>query len=451
MSDKNSQVPTNRLSRIGGLASLAGRVAGGMLAEGARQLAQGKRPTGKGMLLTPANARRVADKLAHMRGAAMKMGQLLSMDAGDLLPPELTELLARLRASANPMPVKQLSQVLRQELGEQWQQHFADFTFVPMAAASIGQVHQAFHDNGTKLAVKVQYPGIKASIDSDVDNVATLLKISGLIPAGVEYQSLLHEAKLQLKNEADYLKEADYLTRYRWHLADDDNYLLPKVYPELSSNNILVMSYVAGEPIESLQNAPQAERDRVLALMFTLLFRELFEFKLVQTDPNFANFLYNPLTTQLVLLDFGACRDYPDKISAGYQALFTAACNDNSDAIENALTAIGFFSQSILPEQKQAVLNLVLLACEPLQQNTPFDFGQSNLAQRVREAGTALSMQQNYWHSPPADALFLHRKIAGLYLLAARLGARVNVRSLITPYLTHSLVTHSAQDNYETA
>ncbi|MDX1537864.1 AarF/ABC1/UbiB kinase family protein [Arsukibacterium sp.] len=435
MADNSSQVPTNRLSRFTGLATLAGRVAGGMLAEGARQLAQGNRPSSKSMLLTPANIKRVTDQLAHMRGAAMKMGQLLSMDSGELLPAELTELLARLRANANPMPAKQLSQVLRQELGEDWQQHFADFSFKPMAAASIGQVHQAYHDNGDKLAVKIQYPGVKTSIDSDVDNVASLLKLSGLIPAEVEYQSLLTEAKKQLKNEADYLQEAHYLQRYRQYLASDDAFLVPEVYPALSSANILVMSYVAGEPIETLQAAPQAERDRVLGLMFSLFFRELFEFKLVQTDPNFANYLYNRQSQQLVLLDFGACRDYSEQITNGYRALFACACDNDFAGMEQALTKIGFFSQNILAAQKTAVLNLVELACEPLRQSSAFDFGQSDLALRLRQAGTALSMQQNYWHSPPADALFLHRKIAGLYLLAARIGARVNVRQLLEPYL----------------
>jgi predicted unusual protein kinase regulating ubiquinone biosynthesis (AarF/ABC1/UbiB family) len=406
-----------------------------MLAEGARQLARGNTPNSKSMLLTPANIKRVADQLAHMRGAAMKMGQLLSMDSGDLLPAELTDLLARLRANANPMPAKQLAQVLSQNLGEQWQENFTDFTFKPMAAASIGQVHQAYHDNGDKLAVKIQYPGVRASINSDVDNVATLLRVSGLIPAGMDYQSLLAEAKTQLANEADYLKEASYLQRYRQYLAADNAYLLPNVYPELSSENILVMSYVDGEPIETLLAAPQNERDRVIRLMFSLFFRELFEFKLVQTDPNFANYLYNKSTQQLVLLDFGACRDYADNISNGYRALFDAASTNNRSEMDNALTTIGFFSQNILPEQKNAVLNLVELACEPLRQNAAFDFGNSDLARRLRDAGTALSMQQNYWHSPPADALFLHRKIAGLYLLAARLGARVNIWQLLTPYL----------------
>lgn len=426
-----SKVPAHRFSRLGSLASLAGRVAGGMLAEGARQLAQGKVPAKTDMLLTPANVRRVADQLAHLRGAAMKVGQLLSMDAGDMLPPALSDILARLRSGANPMPAKQLAAVLQAEWGDNWQQHFADFAFTPLAAASIGQVHQAYHDNGRRLAIKIQYPGVKHSIDSDVDNVATLLRISGLLPAGVDYQSLLQEAKLQLKAEADYLQEAAYLNEYRQLLADNNDFLLPEPVAELSTANVLAMTFVNGVPVESLVEHSQAERDRVMQLLFALLFRELFEFGLVQTDPNFANYLYNTASRQLVLLDFGACRRYSPQFIQGYRRLFSAALIQDNTAMAQALSDIGFFSQQIVPEQKQAVLKLVAMACEPLMQDAVFDFGQTDLALRLREAGTALSLQQNYWHAPPVDALFLHRKIGGLYLLAARLKARVNVRVLL--------------------
>ena len=209
---------------------------------------------------------------------------------------------------------KELALVLRTELGEDWQQHFSQFTFVPMAAASIGQVHLAHHDNGQKLAVKVQYPGIRQSIDSDVDNVAMLLKISGLVPEGFDYRSVLEEAKLQLHQEADYLQEAAYLQRYQALLAADPHFVLPKLYPELSTSQLMTMSFVEGVPVEALLAQPQSLRDRVMSLLFTLLFKEIFDFQLVQTDPNFANYRFNLQTQQLVLLDFGACRDYSSQV-----------------------------------------------------------------------------------------------------------------------------------------
>lgn len=434
---KSSKVPTSRLARFGRLASLAGRVAGGMLAEGARQLAQGQKPGLQQMLLTPANAQRVATQLAQMRGAAMKLGQLLSMDAGDLLPPALTAILAQLRAHGSPMLPAQLATLLQQQWGAQWQHNFSHFSFSPLAAASIGQVHQANHDNGQPLAVKIQYPGIATSIDSDVDNVATLLNISGLLPEGIALAPLLAEAKQQLHKEADYQQEAAYLLRYRQFLADDPNFLLPSLYPELSTRQILTMGFVEGVPVEALLAQPQSLRDRVMSLLFTLLFKEIFDFQLVQTDPNFANYRFNLQTQQLVLLDFGACRDYPAAVSAGYRLLFRALLQQDQDLQLQALQQIGYFSTEIKPAQQQAVMDLVSLAAEPLQQDR-YDFARSDLPGRMRDAGMKLSMQLQYWHTPPVDALFLHRKMAGLFLLAKTLQAQVPVRDLLIPFLDTS-------------
>ena len=149
------------------------------------------------------NITRLTNQLAHLRGAAMKLGQMLSMDAGDILEPELAEILSRLRSDADPMPSKQLNAALVDSLGKEWKSEFLAFNFKPIASASIGQVHQAYSDEGEKLAVKVQYPGIKKSIDSDVDNVGTLLKIVGLIPESVDYKGLLEEAKKQLHGRSE--------------------------------------------------------------------------------------------------------------------------------------------------------------------------------------------------------------------------------------------------------
>ena len=433
--NKGSRIPQGRLTRMASLASLATRVAGGMLGEGARQLAQGKRPSTKDLLLTPANASRIAAQLSQLRGAAMKVGQLLSMDAGDLLPPELTLILSRLQSNGTPMPPRQLSQVLVQELGKDWQQNFSQFSFKPMAAASIGQVHQAHADDGRKLAIKVQYPGISASIDSDVDNVMTLLRLSRLLPEQLDYTELLTEAKRQLHAEADYVLEAQQLSSFAELLADAPQFVLPVVETQLTTSRLLTMSYMEGLELSALQEQPQAVRNQAVSQLFSLLFRELFEFRLVQTDPNFANYLYQPESQRLVLLDFGATRAYPETISEGYRQLFSAGLNNDTPAIEQALSQIGFFSQDIVPAQRQAVVNMVQLACEPVSENSAYDFANSPLASQLREAGTQLSLEQGYWHSPPADALFLHRKIGGLYLLAAKLKAQVNVQQLLLPYL----------------
>ena len=438
MNDKKqySKVPSSRLSRLAKLGSLATRVASGMVAEGAKQLATGHRPKVSELILTPANVKRVADQLADLRGAAMKVGQLLSMDGGDLLPPALTELLSRLQANAKPMPISQLNHSLEQQWGADWQQQFSQFSFYPIAAASIGQVHKATTQDGRQLALKIQYPGINKSIDSDVDNVTTLLNISGLIPKELDVSELLDEAKKQLHAEADYLLEAQYVKQYRQLLATDTRYLLPDIIDDLTTKHILAMTFVGGVDIDKLVHQPQQVRDHVIELAFSLMFREVFEFRLVQTDPNFANYRYDIDSKQLVLLDFGATRVYPLSISEGYRQLMTGAVIDDQPRMLVALKQIGFFSQPIEPQAQQSLLALCLEACEPLKYQGVYDFGQSDMVHRIRNAGSQLSMKQGYWHTPPADAIFLHRKLGGLYLLAAKLKARVDVNKIFLSYMT---------------
>jgi predicted unusual protein kinase regulating ubiquinone biosynthesis (AarF/ABC1/UbiB family) len=432
---KNSaSIPSSRLGRLARLGSLATSVAGGMLAEGARQLAQGNRPNMSSMLLTPANAKRVADELSRLRGAAMKVGQLISMDAGELLPPELTEILGQLRSNAKPMPLGQLAQVLEANWGKDWNQRFSQFSFQPIAAASIGQVHSAYTQDGEHLALKIQYPNIRASINSDVDNVATLLRVSGLIPKDIDFRPLLEEAKAQLHQEADYLREAAYMQRYQTLLGNTPHFKLAQVNETLTTDTILAMSFVEGVPIESLVHAPQAERDQVFTLLMQLFFRELFEFHLVQTDPNYANYRYDRQTQQIILLDFGAARDYSPTMSEHYRHLIQAAIAQNEPAIIQAAQAIGYFQDQIEPAQLKAVSTIFQQAVEPLRHQGVYDFANSNLATRVRETGVDMTFQKGYWHTPPADAIFLHRKLGGLYLLASKLKVKVDMGKLFDPY-----------------
>ena len=209
-------VPGGRFDRMLRLGGMTSGILGGMVRSGVRQITQGERPRLPAMLLTPATAHRLTRDLGQMRGAAMKLGQMLSMDTGLALPPEMTAIMATLRAQAPHMPPKQLQTVLNAEWGAGWYGRFTRFDLRPFAAASIGQVHRAITPDGRDLAIKVQYPGMRASIDSDIDNVAALLRLPGLVPRGMDLAPLLREAKIQLHQEADYLAEARHLTAICW-------------------------------------------------------------------------------------------------------------------------------------------------------------------------------------------------------------------------------------------
>jgi len=432
---KGRAVPTSRVGRFSKIGSLAARVTGSVLTGGAKTLLRGERPKLTDLVLTPSNIERIADQLASMRGAAMKIGQLISIDDGEFLPPELANILARLRDDADPMPKAQLQQVLDDAWGEGWHDKLLYFSYAPIAAASIGQVHKAILMDGTTLAIKVQYPGIRKSIDSDVDNVAGLIKLIGIIPESANIQPLLTEAKLQLHAEANYLTEASMLKQYADFIQTSSEYQCPEVVDEWTTETVLAMTFQKGEAVSALESAPQRVKDKMMTSLFALFFKEIFEYHLIQTDPNLANYLVDIENEAWVLLDFGATRAFPESLALAYLNLIRAADEKNDEALMSAAMQIGLVDSSANDEQLSIILAMLKIACEPLYSEGGHCFAKNDAAQRLQDLGWSLSMEEDFWQAPPADAAFLHRKLGGLYLLAKRLQATVDLRSLLKPWL----------------
>lgn len=440
MTDRNDKsrdraVPRGRLSRFGQFGRLASGVAGGMIAEGARRLADGERPAMREMMLTPANVTRVAERLSHLRGAAMKLGQMISMDAGDMLPPELSEIMGRLRENAHRMPPQQLQKLLAAEWGKDWRKRFVRFGATPIAAASIGQVHRATTHDGRDLAIKVQYPGVRESIDSDVDNVATLLRISNLLPSELDIGPLLIEAKTQLHQEADYQREGKYLSRFGELLSNDPDYVIPVLDDEFTTPRVLAMSFVEGKAIETLADAPQDIRDSAMTQLFSLVLREIFEFGMIQSDPNFANYRYQPETGRLVLLDFGATRHVAADISAGYRHLIGAALGGDRDLVRTQALKTGFVSEVAVARHRDRIDNMIDIIIGELSRPGRFDFGDRSFVAGLTQQGMDVAADKTAWHIPPTDLLFVQRKISGTALLAARLKVRIDVRAMVEEFL----------------
>lgn len=429
------KVPSARLSRLASFGQMAGGVAGGMLAEGVRRLAAGERPRLSDLLLTPGNAMRVTDQLSRLRGAAMKLGQMISMDAGDILPGELTAILAQLRDTAHFMPAAQLNQVLAGEWGADWRRQFAHFEARPIAAASIGQVHRAVLPDGQVLAVKVQYPGVARSIDADVDNVASLLRLSGMLPDRLAIGPLLSEAKRQLHEEADYVREAEQMRRYRTMLEGDPFFVVPSPVDALSRKQILAMEFAPGEPIETLQVAPQAVRDRTMTALLGLVLRELFAFGYMQTDPNFANYRWQADTGRIVLLDFGAARAVPSQTVEAYRRLMRAGLADDRDAVLSALIEVGFISSATLQRHRRTIDDMVDLTLGHVGRPGAFDFSDRSFVGPLLRQSETIIADRGAWHVPPANTLFVQRKISGMALLAIRMQARVPLRDMVSDAL----------------
>lgn len=437
LAEKVAAVPSGRAARLWHL----GRAAGGLAASAALQAglaALRGRPVGDFSLpISPAQGQRLAEHLSRLRGAAMKLGQLMSLDGRGVLPPELVEVLAPLREGAHVMPFSQVVAVLESEYGSGWQRQFRRFAFTPIAAASIGQVHRAETRDGRFLAIKVQYPGVRESIDSDLDNLSLLVRLAGLIPAGVDIDPLLAEARAQLHREADYVAEAEALTRYGRLLGADPMLAVPEVAAELSTSRVLAMTFAEGVAVDRLaaSGAPQAVRDRVAEALSRLALRELFEFDLVQSDPNFANYLYDKTSGRLVLLDFGAVQPVPVELAEGYRRLARAAMASDLVGVREAAEGMGYLGAGVDERQAQALAELIVAAAEPLRHRGPYDFGASDLFARVYAQGKELVFGRGFRRNPPPATLFLHRKFVGTFLLCARLRARVDVARLVDPWL----------------
>lgn len=429
------RLPSSRIGRLSKLGRLAGGVVGGALSEGARQLARGQRPTLPDMLMTPANFQRVADRLAEMRGAAMKVGQLISMEGGDFIPPELSDVLAKLRQGAYSMPLGQVAEVLEKNWGPNWDQAFDQFRFTPLASASIGQVHEARLKDGTRLAIKIQYPGVRESIDADVDNVSRLFKVTNLLPEHLDLDGLLQEAKQQLHQEADYQQEAAHLKSFYDLLRDDTGFRVPKLFAERSTEEVLCMEFLEGQPIETLVHAAAEQRNQATEKLLHLAYREIFDWGLVQTDPNFANYQVDPESGAILLFDFGASRSYAEDRRTAFLTLIKACVDGDSSMMAKAAADVGYLAGNDPDSYRDSILDLVSAACVPLLSEQPYDFSDSGLANRMAEITVELRTKQANGQLPPPDVLFLHRKLGGLFFLFTRLKAQVDVEKIIRPYL----------------
>jgi predicted unusual protein kinase regulating ubiquinone biosynthesis (AarF/ABC1/UbiB family) len=438
MASRHSRIPTTRLGRLARMGFAAGELAVGGLAESVRRIGGDKPEQAVNALLTATNAKKLAKRLSAMRGAAMKIGQVLSMEGADILPPEFTEALAILRDSADTMPDSQVRRVMGREFGKGWEGLFEHFDFQPIAAASIGQVHRAQTRDGRDLALKIQYPGVSRSIDSDVDNMALLLRMLNILPVELDTEGITQEAKRQLHQEADYLAEARFLRDYRYLVRDNDRLLVPAVHDDLTTHRVLAMEYLEGEPLEILgeEGTPQELRDSVGKELERLLFRELFEFRTMQTDPNFANYLYRPEDGRIVLLDFGSTVTFQHSFTERYRLISKALVEGDDDSVWRYAEEIGYLHPDDSPAHCGRIVGLIKIICEPILEDRVYDFSASDVAPRARDAGFELAWKsRGELRSPPPETVFLHRKLIGSFLLCGRIRAKLNVQETLRQFL----------------
>lgn len=430
-----SEVPSSRLSRIFHYGSLAAGIGLGAAQQGLKHYASGKKSQDlnvKSLFLSPQNIERMAKKFSKMRGAALKVGQMLSFQDSAVLPKEIQQILMRVQNSAHYMPPGQLERVMLGDLGVNWRKRFfASFEDVPMAAASIGQVHAAVTQDLTPVVVKVQYPGVVNSIDSDLNNLMLLLTASSLLPAGLFLDKTIANARVELKWECDYIREAQYLIRFREVLKDDDVFEVPRVFHNLCGEHVLTMERMRGTEIVK-GNWDQETKDWIATQIMRLCLLEIKKFKFMQTDPNWANFLYNESTKKIELLDFGAARDFSDDFIDKYVKVLRAAVRKDRKKVEEISHDLGYLTGLESPQMVQAHVDSVMVlgeAFSPADNNgKPFNFKNQTITDRVK--GNIGLMLNERLTPPPEETYSLHRKLSGVFLLCARLNATVPCEDL---------------------
>ncbi|KAK5105703.1 hypothetical protein LTR62_002355 [Meristemomyces frigidus] len=426
---RESRVPSTRFGRFWQYASLGSGMAMGAVNESFRRMTGGS--SEGSLMLSEANLNRLVAKLSRMRGAALKLGQMISFQDSKVLPGTINTVLQRVQDSADYMPASQRDQVLMQNLGHDWRDLFSKFEDKPFAAASIGQVHKAtLKSNGKDVAVKVQYPGVRNSIDSDLNNLSLLLTASRLLPKGMFLDRTIANARTELGWECDYEREAKACIRFRELLQDEDLFSVPEVYLEASGPGVLTAEFMHGTAVTKMKTLTQHDRDWVGTQILRLCLRELMEWRFMQTDPNWTNFLYNQKTKKLELLDFGASRDFPAEFVEPYVALLIAAHNNDRDACRDLSIQLGYLTGAETPGMLQAHVDSIMTLAEPFVKSAPdvYDFEDQTITDRVR-ANIGLMLRERL-APPPEETYSLHRKLSGAFLLCARLRSRVRAKEM---------------------
>uniref|UniRef100_A0A2K6QWP3 Coenzyme Q8B n=1 Tax=Rhinopithecus roxellana TaxID=61622 RepID=A0A2K6QWP3_RHIRO len=364
--------------------------------------------------------------LAEMAKKSLPGGRLQSDNS--FISPQLQRIFERVRQSADFMPRWQMLRVLEEELGRDWQAKVAFLEEVPFAAASIGQVHQGLLKDGTEVAVKIQYPGVAQSIHSDVQNLLAVLKMSTVLPAGLFAEQSLQALQQELAWECDYRREAACAQNFRQLLANDPFFRVPAVVKELCTTRVLGMELAGGVPLDQCQGLSQDLRNQICFQLLTLCLRELFEFRFMQTDPNWANFLYDASSHQVTLLDFGASREFGTEFTDHYIEVVKAAADGDRDRVLQKSRDLKFLTGFETKAFSDAHVEAVMILGEPFATEGLYDFGLGETARRIQDLIPVLLRHR--LRPPPEETYALHRKLAGAFLACARLQAHIACRDL---------------------
>lgn len=399
-------------------------------------------------------AQYLADEIGKLKGSIVKIGQMMALYGEHFLPKEITDALHTLEDDTTALNWTTIYETLEDELGDD---RLAELEIdeSPIGCASIGQVHRAvIKATGEQICLKVQYPGVAQAVDSDLNAVETLLRVMKVIPITEEFQTWYQEIREMMHREVDYAHEMEKTALFRERLKHDTRYIVPKVYPQYSTDHVLATAYEPGVGVDSdtTLNLSQERRNAICKAALDLCWSEVFHWGEMQTDPNFGNYFIrlgdgDQVPDRIVLLDFGAVREFSDYTIEPGRKIVRAAFHHDEPMLFEGLIELGFVRPDTPVDTKRSLTKVCFLAIEPFTDNAAYPppnsvinargeylWGNSDLPARLSmQAG--MSAANRHFTLPPREVMFLVRKIMGAYTFLSVLKAELKGDDILKPYM----------------
>ena len=376
------------------------------------------------------NAGRITETLGELKGAAMKVGQMLSLHEG-LLPPEVAEVLRSLQREAPRVPAEVMEYEIRGSL-EDFDALFERLDFEAFAAASIGQVHLGVLRDGRQVAVKIKYPLIDEIVKADLANLRRLTHMVVSLVFDLDVEPIWREVRDRLLEELDYTHEAANMRRMAKLHCDIPEIVIPRVVSEASTRDVLTMELVEGIPADAAcsPSYDQSLRDTWGRVLFEFQLRGLFEHRFLHVDPNLANFAFLA-DGRVIVYDFGCVKEVPADLAIGYAELLLAAVHGDKEAIPDILRRLGVFKVGGLSLPSEVIDEYFDTLAPVLRAAPPYTFGEdAELYQRLMDIGLS-SWSQATGVRFPEDAIFVDRSLGGHFGNLTKLRATGPWRDLV--------------------
>ncbi|HEY0913624.1 MAG TPA: AarF/ABC1/UbiB kinase family protein [Solimonas sp.] len=392
----------------------------------------------------------LADELGRLKGSVMKAGQMMSLYGQYFLPEEAVEVLSSLQDDTPPVAWHVVLPVLERGIGRDRLREL-EVDEKPLAAASLGQAHRARRKrDGQELVIKIQYPGVADAIESDIRTLSRLLMMTRLAPKGLDLEPVFNEVREMLHREVDYETERHFTQTFGEKLRDDPRFVVPRVFGEYSSDRVLTTSFEHGNHVrdDAVQRLPQARRNALSAAFVEVFLKEFFRWHMVQSDPHFGNYRIRPGDDgqdRIVLLDFGATRVFGRGFVESYADIVRGAIERDREAILRGGIDIGLMKAGFPKPVLDTFVQLCETIVEPFgdaahmpdrlkNEKGEYLWGASDLPMRAGRmaASNALSV---HFKVPPREIVFLHRRLAGVFIMLATLHGELNARDMLLKYL----------------